>query len=253
MVKQRFIGGLLIYHSETNHYSDEQGRLALTFANHAALAIENARLYRQAQTSAVSAERSRLARELHDSVSQELYSLNLYAGATKQAMRSGKLDAAEKNLDELVEIARHGMNDLRLLIFELRPSILDKEGLISALKIRMETVETRSGIPYDIYVEGEPQLSSEVEQELYWCVHEALNNTLKHAHAGFISLELLFKDDSTEIIVTDDGDGFDLSKLEHSIGLGMKNIAERMAKIGGTYNLESQPGQGTTLKLTVPG
>jgi len=243
--KNHLIGVLSVYHHHPDYYTPEDAHLAFAFANQAALAIENARLYRQAQVIAATEERSRLARELHDSVTQALYSLTLYAGATQAALHAGKLDVAEKNLDEVVEVAREGMGDLRLLIFELRPPILDEEGLLGALQTRLEAVERRAGIRTDFHSEGEPDLPGDVEKELYWSIHEALNNVLKHARAKNVSLDLQFWDGSATITLQDDGAGFDVSGLDQQNGMGLKNVADRVEKIGASLTIQSTPGEGT--------
>ena len=248
-VKEKLIGILSLHHNQPDYYRPEHARLASAFANQAAVAIENARLYRQAQTAAVAKERSRLARELHDSVTQALYGLTLYGGATHAALRAGKLEVAEKNLDELVAVAREGMGDLRLLIFELHPPILEQEGLVGALRTRLEAVEARAGVQKELYVDGEPELSLEVETELYWSVHEALNNVLKHARAQHVYLDLRFQNGSAAITLRDDGAGFDTSTLPQSNGMGLKNVADRVEKLGGSFKIESKPGEGTVFEI----
>jgi len=247
--KDHFIGVLSVYHNQVDYYTAKDARLAFAFANQAAVAIENARLYRQAQAVAASKERGRLARELHDSVTQALYSLTLYAGATRAALHAGKLEAAEKNLEEVVAVAREGMGDLRLLIFELRPPILDEEGLVGALQVRLEAVERRAGIKTEFYAQGEPDLSNEIEKELYWSVHEALNNVLKHARAKNVSLNLHFQNGSAAITLQDDGVGFDASRFDRSNGMGLKNVTDRIQKLGGSLKIESNPGEGTIFHI----
>jgi signal transduction histidine kinase len=243
------IGVLSVHHSQVHHYTPKDARLAFAFANQAAVAIENARLYRKAQAVATAEERSRLARELHDSVTQALYSLTLYAGATRAALQAGKLEVAEKNLDEVVAVAREGMRDLRLLIFELRPPVLEQEGLVGALRMRLEAVEARVGVHTEFNVEGEPDLPPDMETELYWSLHEALNNVLKHAQAKNVSLALDFQNGRANITLRDDGVGFDTSKLDQSIGIGLKNIADRIEELGGEFKVESNPGQGTVFEI----
>lgn len=247
--KDQLVGLLSIHHHLVDYYTATDARLAFAFANQAAVAIENARLYQQAQDMAASQERNRLARELHDSVTQALYSLILYAGATRAALQSGKSQVAEKNLAEVVTVAREGMRDLRLLIFELRPPMLEDEGLAGALQIRLEAVENRAGLQTKFHMEGKPNLSSEVEKELYWSLHEALNNILKHAHAKNIWMNLCFRKNSATITLKDDGVGFEASNYNWSNGMGLKNIADRVEKIGGKLRIESKMGEGTALRI----
>jgi PAS domain S-box-containing protein len=247
--KEQLIGFLSIHHAQPDYYTPAMAELMQAFANQVAVVIENAQLYRQAQAAAAAEERNRLARELHDSVTQALYSLNLYAGASRAAIAAGKLEVAKKNIDEVIAISREGMGDLRLLIFELRPPILEQEGLVSALQTRLETVETRVGIRTEFHAQGQPKLSPKMETELYWSVHEALNNILKHARAKHVKLDLDFSNGLATITLRDDGVGFDPSSLDSSNKLGLKNITERVEKLGGKIKLESTPGQGTIFEI----
>ncbi|MEJ2600416.1 MAG: PAS domain S-box protein, partial [Anaerolineales bacterium] len=248
-VKEKLVGVLSVHHRQPNYYTPAMAHLAQAFANQAAVAIENARLYRQAQAAAAAKERGRLARELHDSVTQALYSLTLYAEATRLALGNGKAEAAVKNLQEVLSIAREGMGDLRLLIFELRPPILEEEGFVGALQARLEAVEARAGCQAEFHVQGEPHLSPEVESELYWTVHEALNNVLKHARAKHVYVDLQFHNGASKITIMDDGVGFDASNLEQVSGIGIKNITERINRIGGSFKIESQNGKGTFFEV----
>jgi len=248
-VKEKLIGVLSVHHHQADYYTPAMAQLAHAFANQAAVAIENSRLYRQAQAAAASGERRRLARELHDSVTQALYSLTLYAEATRLALHTGKAEAAEKNLSEVLAIAREGMGDLRLLIFELRPPVLEEEGLVGALQARLEAVEARAGCQAEFHVQGEPNLSREVETELYWAVHEALNNVLKHARAQQVNVDLQFHNGTSKITIQDDGVGFDSSNIERISGIGIKNITERINRIGGSFKIESKRGQGTFFEV----
>ncbi len=249
--KGKVNGILSVHHHQPDYYTPEMARLASAFANQAAVAIENAWLYHQARINAAAEERSRLARELHDSVTQALYSLTLFAEASRVAMSAGKLDAAMKNLDEVAAVAREGMSDLRLLIFELRPPILEKDGLLGALQARLEAVEKRSGIQARLHVEGQPDLSQEVETELYWSLYEALNNVLKHARAKNVALDFYFQNRSATVTLRDDGQGFDPSRRYHSRGMGLRSIAERVSRLGGSFKIESEPGQGTVLEIKI--
>jgi PAS domain S-box-containing protein len=248
-VKEKLVGVLSIHHHQPDYYTPTMAQLAHAFANQAAVAIENAQLYRQAQAAAAAKERGRLARELHDSVTQALYSLTLYADAGRLSLAAGKTEAAEKNFKEVLSIAREGMGDLRLLIFELRPPVLEEEGLVGALQARLEAVESRAGCQTEFHVEGEPNLSPEVETELYWVVHEVLNNVLKHAKADHVYLDLQFHNSTSKITVRDDGVGFDSSDFGRLSGIGFKNIAERVERIGGSFKIESKCGQGTFFEV----
>ena len=251
IVKSKVIGMLSLAHEQPNYYKPQALNLVQAFANQVAIAIDNARLYQQAQEMAAMAERARLARELHDSVTQALYSVNLYADATRLALSSGKTYVAAENVRQLRSLAREAMSDMRLLIFELRPSILEEAGLVGALQVRLEAVEARSGFQTAFQVEGERCLSPFVEAELYRVAQEALNNVIKHAQAKQVTVHLRFSEERLCLTIQDDGIGFDLETARQSGGLGLRSMEERVQQIGGNLTLETAPGKGTTLRIEV--
>ena len=251
VTKGQVIGMLVLHHAEPNYYSAQNADLVMAFANQAAVAIENAHLHEQAQQLAVLEERQRLGRELHDSVTQTLYSVTLYAQAAHMAMLAGKQNEAIENLDELRNMAREAMTDMRLLIFELHPPRLEEEGLAAALQGRLASVETRTGLQTELHVEEERRLPLSVEEELYWIAQEALNNVVKHAQAQKVTVRLLFDDETARLEVRDDGKGFEPATARQSGGMGLRGMEERAQRINGKLEIESALGQGTTLRATV--
>ena len=154
LLNDEVIGTLHVVNKPNGFTADDMRLLGL-FAEQAAIAIVNARLHEQAKQLAVVKERQRLARELHDSVTQVLYSILLYADATRLALAANKQAEATENLQELRTLARQAMADMRLLLFRLHPPVLEDEGLVAALQARLETIETRAGLQVDLQVEGE--------------------------------------------------------------------------------------------------
>jgi signal transduction histidine kinase len=217
------------------------------------MAIEHARLQQQAEQLAVLEERQRLARELHDSVTQSLYSVTLYANAVALALAADKSEVAAGYLAELQETALEGMRDMRLLIFQLHPPVLEKEGLVAALQARLAAVEERAGLQTQFRVEGERRLPIAIEEDLYWIAQEALNNVRKHAAARHVTVHLHFAASTVHLEVTDDGAGFDLHavRAEGRGSGGLRSIAERTARLGARLRHESAPGQGTRLSVEV--
>jgi signal transduction histidine kinase len=232
-------------------FSEDDVPVMSVFANQAAMAIEHARLQRQAEQLAVLSERERLARELHDSVTQSLYSVTLYANAATLALAAGKTDATAGYLQELQETAQEGMRDMRLLIFQLHPPELEDEGLAAVLQARLAAVEARAGLETDFRVEAERRLPISIEEELYWIAQEALNNVLKHAKAQHVSVGLHFTDTSIRLEVRDDGVGFDAQVAEGQGGVGLRSLGERAARAGGKLTYETQPGEGTRVMVEV--
>ena len=201
--------GVLDVVNKAGGFTEEDVPVMSVFANQAAMAIEHARLQQQAEQLAVLAERQRLARELHDSVTQSLYSVTLYANAAALALAAGKQDVTAGYLQELQETAQEGMRDMRLLIFQLHPPVLETEGLVAALQARLAAVEGRAGLQTEFRVEGERRLPIAIETELYWIAQEALNNVRKHAAARHVTVHLHFTAATICLEVLDDGVGFD--------------------------------------------
>ena len=243
--------GLLHALNKPGGFTADDMRILSLVANQAALAIENERLHEQVKEAAVLEERTHLARELHDSVTQALYSVMLYADATRLALAAGRQTVATENLQELRKMARQAMADMRLLLFQLHPPRLEKEGLATALRTRLDAVETRAGLQIDYEVEGERRLSLAVEEELYHIAQEALNNVIKHARAEQVTVHLHFADHHCTLTIQDDGVGFDPATAHSSGGFGLRGMAERAQQIGGAFELASAPGQGTTVHIEV--
>ncbi|HEX9117730.1 MAG TPA: GAF domain-containing sensor histidine kinase, partial [Anaerolineae bacterium] len=234
-------------------FTSEEVELALGMAGAAALAVENAKLFEETRRLTVVEERQRLARELHDSVTQALYGVTLFAKAAASALAAGKGETAAGYLHKLRETAQEATADMRLLVFQLHPPVLEKEGLVAALQARLAAVEARAGLQTEFRVEGdERRLPVEVEEELYWIAQEALNNVLKHARASRASLCIEFKDETVSLDVCDNGVGFDGARARELGGVGLRSIAERAARVRGRWTLASQPGQGARLLIEVP-
>jgi signal transduction histidine kinase len=245
--------GVLDVVNKVGGFTEEDVRIMTVFANQAAMAIEQARLQQQAEQLAVLEERQRLARELHDSVTQSLYSVTLYANAAILAMKAGKQDVTTGYLTDLQNTALEGMRDMRLLIFQLHPPVLEAEGLVAALQTRLAAVEDRAGLQTQFRVEGERRLPISIEEDLYWIAQEALNNIRNHAAAQHVTVHLQFTATSVSLEVIDDGVGFDLQAIRaegRGTG-GLRSIAERTARLGGRLSHESEPNQGTRLLVEV--
>jgi len=204
----------------------------------------------QAEELATAKERNRLARELHDSVAQTLYGLTLQAEAAARELNNGQTDKAVEQLHEIRDSAQQTLKETRLLIFELRPPILEQEGLASALRARLESVESRSGLKTQINIQEVGRLSSNVESGLYGISNEVLNNVLKHAHATEVNVSLMKKSNKIILEINDNGIGFDINNTESHGGLGLKGMQERAEQFGGDLQIESSES-GTRVKVKV--
>ncbi len=245
--------GVLDVAGDAGCFRQEDIRLLSHFADQAAIAIQNARLREQAGQLAVIAERHRLARELHDSVTQALYSAALYAGAASLAIASGKTELAATHLDVLRSLAREAMLEMRLLVFELHPPALEQEGLIGAIETRLAAVEARAGLETDITVAGDQDgMSAAAEEALYRFTQEALNNVIKHARARTVRVRAEFAPAAARLEIADNGVGFDAAKILKRPGLGLRGMRERVERLGGRMEVESAPGLGARVRAEVP-
>ncbi len=224
--------------------------LVLTIANQAATAIENARLYDRAQAAAAVEERQRLARELHDSVSQALYGIGLGTYAAKNLLENQQPGVTEA-LDYVSSLAAAGLAEMRALIFELRPESLEIEGLVGALSKQAAALRARHRVEVETELPGEPELPLKTKEVLYRVAQEALHNTVKHAEAQRVYLRLEEMSDSVVLDVQDDGQGFDPT-ASFPGHLGLRSMSERIAQLGGTFTIQSTPGEGTAIHVRIP-
>jgi signal transduction histidine kinase len=228
------------------------GSPELDFAEAAANLISLALCKQAARHDAVIQERLRLARELHDSVTQAIYSITLQAQAAARLLAAGDVKAAGSYVGELGDAAQEVLEEMRLLIFELRPPLLEQVGLPLALRARLDAVEARANLETELIVEASGRLPTEVEQVLYRIAQEALNNALRHASARHIAVHLHQTQATVQLSIRDDGVGFDPAEARSKGGLGLRSIEERVGHAGGKVTLRSSPGAGTELLVEVP-
>ena len=250
ILKGQPIGLLAIIHDEPGHYTERHVELARTIANQAAIAIENARLYEQAQSAAALEERQRLARELHDSVSQALYGITLGSDAALTLLERDPTRVAGP-LEYVRSLAEAGLAEMRALIFELMPESLENEGLVAALEKQAASLRARHEIEVQVALSGEPDVPLEAKEMLYRVAQEALHNTVKHAHASVVELRLGCDADGITLEIGDDGAGFDPSGSFPG-HLGLKSMRERAERLGGRLEVESGLGEGTRVRARVP-
>ncbi|MBN9389837.1 MAG: GAF domain-containing sensor histidine kinase [Chloroflexi bacterium] len=251
-VKGRPIGMLLLSHSQAGYFTERQADLVRGIARQAALALVNARLYEQAQEAAAIQERQRLARNLHDSVTQSLFSLTLLIEAGRRQLQNDKLAQFEGLFDLLGETAYKSLKEVRLLAYQLRLPLLEQEGLAGALKLRLDAVEKRSGVEPRLILEGDTStLPLEWEENLYGIVVEALNNVLKHSRAKAVTVRLKVTKRMVSLEIRDKGVGFNPALLKDSGGLGMTSMRQRAALMGGSFTIKSLPTQGTTVRVKI--
>lgn len=244
------VGVLSAYYAAGHEPGRAEIDFLRTIADQAAVAVENAQLFAQAREKAALEERQRLARELHDSVSQALYGIALGARTARTLLDRDPRRAAEP-LDYVLELAEAGLAEMRALIFELRPESLETEGLVAALEKQASSLRARYRLAVDAILGPEPDLPTDVKEALYRVAQEALHNTVKHARAQHVWLTLTSDADGVALEVRDDGVGFDPAG-DYPGHLGLRSMRERAQQAGATLTIESHPGHGTTIGVRLP-
>jgi signal transduction histidine kinase len=232
-------------------FTPDDLELAQIIASILSSALEQIHRYEQTVTQATQDERRRLARELHDSIVQSLYSLTLLA-------RAWSLKAYEATSSDLVEwfgqiegIAHQTLKEMRLLIYQLRSPELEELGLVEMLRLRLEAVEQRTGVMVRLEAESyqRPNMPT-AEPQIYAIIQEALNNALRHATATVITVVLRQSSEGLLVEVRDNGCGFEVA--ERTGGIGLSTMHERAEAIGGRLNITSAHDQGTSVQLLLP-
>ena len=254
--QNRVIGLCILYlPSEVEVLTESELAFATALADQAALAVINARLSAAAGETAALNERGRLARELHDSVIQALFSMTMHARAAQLALEDSEVEPVvpiAAPLHELSTLIRDALAEMRALIFELRPGALAEEGLVLALRRQSRVLSARNGFSVDI--DGPVArivLEDQVEQQLYRIAIEALHNVTKHARATRVDIHLVGAATGVRLSVADDGVGFD-TRTAYPGHFGLSTMAERAASVGARLSIASTPGQGTVVTVDYP-
>ncbi len=245
--------GLINLESEVvGAFAAEDVAVLVTAADILAGAMENVRLSRRAQEAAVLKERNRLARELHDSVTQQLFSITLTTRAARSHLEKNPQRAAAQ-LERLQETSAAALAEMRALIAQLRPPILSEQGLVTALQQHIASLSRREGLRVELKVTGDERYAAGLEQPLYRIVQEALNNVVKHASASSARVVLELDSRRVRVAVADNGRGFDPADpaLTQGRHFGLLSMRERAAEVGGTLTIQSAPGAGTEMTVMV--
>lgn len=247
--QDRVVGVLLVIHKSVDQIILEEMTLLSFIADHLALVVENSISYKRAERVAVLEERSRLARELHDSVTQSLYSASLYSAGARRFFGQKKYSEVDNYLYQIGELNQQALKDMRLLVYELRSPELKQNGLLGSLQNRLDAVERRSNIEAEIHINNADVLPDFIEENLYRIAIESLNNSLKYAHATKIAVEL--SKDNNEVLFTiqDNGIGFSIEDGLHNGGVGLATMRERAERINATYQISSSHETGTKIEV----
>lgn len=249
-VKGRIIGVLDVESERLNAFDESDVAVLQSLTNQIAVAIENARLYEQAAQLAALQERQKLARELHDSVSQALYSIALGARTARTQLDRDPAKVAEP-LDYVLSLTQAALAEMRALIFELRPESLEQNGLVVVLDRQAESLRVRHRVEVSTQLGEEPASSLEVKQAVYRIAQEALHNVVKHARATHVDVLLDCAENHLRLEVRDNGAGF-VAAGDLPGHLGLRSMRERAAQLGGTLTVHTAPGEGTRVVAEVP-
>lgn len=223
----------------------EQGFNAMAEQLQAAVRAERER----AESTARRDERTRIARELHDSISQDLFSVSLLAGGLRRALPSES--GLRRQAESMEHTLERTMREMRAMMLELRPVALEDLGLAAALDGLCEAYEVRLGLRITTDI-GVPRLKPQVELAVLRVVQEALGNAVRHGRPEAIELRVAEHDGQVSVLISDDGQGFDEQRVGERHGMGLELMRERVNELGGTFELASTPEQGTTVRVLIP-
>ncbi|MGW5848816.1 GAF domain-containing sensor histidine kinase [Streptomyces sp. NPDC055254] len=235
-------------------FTDEDEELLSLLAQHAAIALTNARLYERSRELTIAEERSRLAHELHDAVSQKLFSLRLTAQAAA-ALVDRDPERAKGELQQVAVLAAEAADELRAAVTELRPAALDEDGLVATLRTHVQVLDRAHTAHVSFTCDGVRALPASQEEALLRVAQEALHNALRHSEAERVDVALARTAGGGAVLkVTDSGRGFDPAAVR-SAGrhLGLVSMRDRASGAGGRLTVHSGPGKGTTIEMEVPG
>jgi signal transduction histidine kinase len=264
---RRVLGTLDVQSRRLADFNDEDVRLIQSLGDQIAIAVENARLYDQSRRLAALEERSNLARELHDSVTQLLFSITLNAETARMLFTRDEMLEEEKTvgmiLSRLQELSHQAMNEMHALVHQLRPGPEEEHNLVDLVRDLINERKKCDALLVSLQVEGESKLPARHELALFRIIQEALNNVVKHAQTNRATVILRFVDDSVKLRVEDQGVGFDCpdravktkttTQPEKSLpSLGLTSMRERAELLGGSFKIESKPGSGTRIEVQVP-
>ena len=244
-------GLLSLLWRDARTFTVEDIALLRAIAEQVGIILENIRLRERIATAAVVGERRRLARDLHDSVTQSLHGLVLTTDNARALIQRGQIDQLERLMIQLSDAARQALKEMRLLLYELRLQPIEELDLIEQIETRLDAVERRAGIDARLAVEDAARPPRAWTAELYPIMMEALNNALKHARATAVRVVLSGDANQLALEIADNGVGFDLARTPGG-GMGLTSMAERAERIGGRLSIETSPGQGTRVRLRVP-
>ncbi|MCX4633572.1 GAF domain-containing sensor histidine kinase [Streptomyces sp. RPA4-5] len=234
-------------------FTEEDERLLGILAQHAAIALTNARLYERSRELTIAGERARLAHELHDAVAQKLFSLRLTAQAAT-ALVDRDPARAKDELHQVAALAAEAADELRAAVIELRPAALDEDGLVATLRSQVQVLDRAHSARVTFEAHGVRALPAAQEEAVLRVAQEALHNALRHSGAKAVEVSLARDGQGALLRIADDGCGFDPRAVRRAgRHLGLVSMHDRAGGVGGKLTVESEPGKGTAVEMEVPG
>jgi signal transduction histidine kinase len=232
-------------------FTDDDQEAIVLLASHAAAAIEAAGMFEDSRSLAMSEERERLARELHDALNQSLFSLSLTARAAARHIATDP-DRAAEELNEIAVLSRQAMTELRAVVDGLRTPDLERDGLVPAIRSLADLLSRVHHIEIEVESDGDPGLEGRAEHEVFRIVQEALTNAVRHSQAAKVTVSVA-NGDGLDVTIRDDGQGFEPgARNVRGKRLGLTSMRDRASGLGGRLTIDSAPGRGSTIRLEVP-
>ena len=251
-VKQEVVGRLYLTNKQGDpEFTADDQALVETFALHAGIAIDSARLHEQVRRLAVFDERDRISRDLHDSIIQSIYSVTLSLDDVPELVEESPAEARDR-VDSAIDTLHGVIRDIRNFIFGLRPLLLDSGNLADGLRILVDEIRRNTAINIDLETDLHEELPIAVVAELLAIAREALANVARHSGARHAAVGVVADDDTVRLTVDDDGRGWAIGTIHAGGHHGLGNMRARAEALGGTFTLSSEPAGGTRIIVTVP-
>jgi signal transduction histidine kinase len=249
LINDELFGIFHVSFTERHAFWRDEVRLFTALAQRAALHIEHARLYEKGQELAVIQERTRLARDLHDSAKQKAFAALAQLGAARQRLKPNPV-GAQTHLIEAESLVYDVLQELIILIQEMHPAALSERGLVQMMREYQYEWQNFTEVEIDLDIQGNQRLSLPVEQTFYRIFQEALANVARHSHASKVQVSLNLESQIVSLIISDNGHGFD--QKSKFFGLGLRSMRERAESIGASFAINSIPNQGTRIQVDLP-
>ena len=250
LVRDEPIGVVSLFTTSENEFTTDAIALGNAAARHIGLALKNIDLIQLESKQTIENERAKLARDLHDSITQSLYSLMLFSTAAQDAGKKSNMEKLDTCLTRIIEQSMLANKHLRLLLYELNLDFFEQEGLVNAINYRLDVVERRLGIDVQMHADVVTPIPEALELNLFYFINEALTNALKHAQASYIHIQIQSNNDYVAVEISDNGKGFILDAVAKK-GMGLKSMRERAANMGGNLIISSEIEKGTKVGIKV--